>query len=124
MELPDALCLVPAVCALLEAWSKGSIFEPVRAVLEEPPHRFGLLLAELSRAALDVLKPTAAKAAELLRCSFCLSYHVPWLLLVALWAAGRYNDVALLPLHSLAATFAANRLLQLARLGESIHIRI
>lgn len=91
MLIVDLILLPLAIVAVLEAWSRGSLFAPIRASLEETP----------------------GKAAELLRCPFCLAYHLPWLAILYLWYLGRYTEgFWVLPIFSLAITFIVNRVME------------
>lgn len=117
MSLIDLVSLHLAMAALIEAWTDGKLFYDMRFFLEERPHTFKGLISGLLRETVKVLTPTADKLAELLSCSFCLSYHIPWVLLVLLKGCGVYTDPRIyFPIHSLAMTFVINRLMNITKI--------
>ncbi len=87
MLLLNFFVLVLASRAVLAAWFEGSIFAGARATAEAWDNWLG----------------------ELLGCRFCLSYHVPfWLLVVGyvpgLWLAEPWQTLSRVPIYSLAVT--------------------
>jgi len=95
----DFLLLTFSVAALLEAWTRGSLFANWRAYLEE----------------------CTGFIPELLRCAFCLSYHLPWVGILYLMLLDRYTDHwAMIPLYSLTITFIVNRLRRMIEMLEYI----
>lgn len=130
----DLVLLVLASSAVLDVWINGSLFAGARAILQLKADEWG---AKGSLPLVDTApdepaaEPVPAEApnwllqglfwltpcwlAELVSCTFCSSYHVPWLLLVGCYVPSRllgepWNWLALLPLYSLAATRVGNLL--------------
>jgi hypothetical protein len=100
MRVFDWICLVLAVGALLDAWRNGSLFARPRVQVEQ------MLAQPRNRA--------EAWLALLLQCAFCLSYHVPYLLLglgaLVAWACPGCQALPWALVYSLAATRASNLL--------------
>jgi hypothetical protein len=82
-QLLDFIAFVLAVEAMMNAWFYGSLLKEVQTKVAD---RF-----------------------ELFGCSFCLAYHVPWILAFALWLPAQWcldpwNNIPRALLYSLAAT--------------------
>lgn len=122
MNLLDFVVLALASGAVVDAWFLGSLFASARAFFEEKGNRYegpadnspgdpDIAPAEdelpgWMRAA-DRAIPDAA--AELFNCPFCLSHHVPYILLLlfyapALFLPAPFSTLLKLPAYSLAAT--------------------
>ena len=130
----DLILLVLASSAVLDVWVNGSLFASARAILQLKADEWGAKGSlPLTDAATDepaaetepaeepnwllrgLFWLTPCWLAELASCTFCSSYHVPWLLLVGCYVPSRllgepWNWLALLPLYSLAATRVGNLL--------------
>lgn len=111
----DFFVLTLAASGLVDLWKNGSIFATGRAILEAKVDEEGLPTENESSHSLPGL-PTPwywqripLFFAKMLSCSFCLSFHTPWLLallcfLPALWLPGTWAWSSKLLVYSLAAT--------------------
>lgn len=85
------IALILASGAIVDVWNNGSILAEPRAWVQ---------------AARDSEHARLRRLWELLDCSYCLSFHVPWWLLLGVWLCP-WADVSWLPVYSLAATRAS-----------------
>jgi hypothetical protein len=125
MEWFDFFALTLAGGGILEAWFKGDLFATARAVMQAkdtqfwdpaPPMRSSATAAEEEQRQplwlrLFDLVPNFCGA--VLSCVFCLSYHAPFWLGLALWVPSLWlpepwNLAIRFPIYSLAATRAGN----------------
>lgn len=99
MTALNLLVVALATGAIIDAWRTGSIFATWRAIVQ---------------AKQDVAKSGTFTAwwTELLNCSFCQSYHIPFylftLLLAGEYFAGMFGVMCELVVYSLAATRVFN----------------
>jgi len=99
VSLLDLCAAVFAAGAIIDVWFNGSIFATQRAIVQ---------------AKQDVAAPGTFRAwwTELLMCPFCLSYHIPFYLLVlvlsGMYLGGTFNLLTHLLLYSLAVTRLSN----------------
>ena len=98
MGVFDWMCLVLATGALLDAWRNGKIFARHRVHVEQ--------------ACAQPRNSVESFFAELLDCAFCLSYHVPYVLLSVCalcgWLVPGWQVVPWTLIYGLAATRASN----------------
>lgn len=120
MFLFDFVLVIFAASAVVDVWFNGSIFAELRTVIAAVVEDVG---GEPSEPRGELNGPTPHKLiyrycpvllAELLQCPFCLSYHVPWILILLCvipgeccqsWFAAIWFK---LPVYSLAATRIGN----------------
>ena len=125
MDAIDFAALALAVSAVTDSWFLGSLFAEARAFFEEKAVSADTATEQDGTGDPDT--PTVDErpywmriadraipdaAAELMNCPFCLSHHIPYVLLLlfyvpSLFLGWPYAAIVKLPIYSLACTQAA-----------------